>query len=131
MFVRGTGAAAHESREKPKTLRGGSSANHGGYASIELIADVAEQAERPVTQPNENDLFPPKKKRLRSAVWEHFGYKKDAQGLVKDDGFPICKACRQAISCKGSNTSNVQQHLRDHHPDLHAKLVKVSKQQAK
>ena len=108
----------------------GSSANHSGYASIELMADVAEQADTPETQPNENDLFPPKK-RLRSAVWEHFGYKKDAQGLVKDDGYPICKTCRRSVSAKGSNTSNLRQHLFDHHPDLHAKVVKVSKQQAK
>lgn len=52
-------------------------AKHGGYVRIELMADVAEQADRP----NENNLFPPKK-HLRSAVWEHFGYKKDVNVLL-------------------------------------------------
>ena len=60
--------------------------------------------------------------RLKSSVWEHFGYTKNDQGIVQEDGYPICKACRKKVAAKGSNTSNLLQHLRDHHPAIHAQV---------
>lgn len=71
--------------------------------------------------PSSETLFPPKK-RLKSAVWDYFGYTKNDQGIIEDDGSPICKTCRKKVAAKGSNTSNLMQHLRDNHPDLHAQV---------
>ena len=62
------------------------------------------------------------KKRLKSAVWDYFGYPKDAEGVIQDNGSPFCKMCRKQIAAKGSNTSNLLQHLQDHHPALHAEI---------
>ncbi|XP_034540402.1 zinc finger BED domain-containing protein 1-like [Notolabrus celidotus] len=70
-----------------------------------------------------NEVLYPPKKRLKSAVWEHFGFHKNDQGVIQDDGAPVCKTCRKKVMAKGSNTSNLIQHLRDHHPRLHA-LIK-------
>lgn len=48
------------------------------------MADIAEQPVRP----NENNLFPPPKKQIRSAMWEHFGYTKE---VIKDADSPFAK----------------------------------------
>ncbi|XP_069476344.1 E3 SUMO-protein ligase ZBED1-like [Ambystoma mexicanum] len=61
-------------------------------------------------------LYPPVKRRT-SAVWNYFGYAK-IRGEIKEDGFPICRACAKKISAKGGNTSNMFTHLREHHPAL-------------
>ncbi len=71
--------------------------------------------------PSSETLFPPKK-RLKSAVWDYFGYTKNDQDIIEDDLSPICKTCRKKVAAKGSNTSNLTQHLRHHHPALDAQL---------
>ncbi len=71
--------------------------------------------------PRSETLFPPKK-RLKSAVWDCFGYTKNDQGIIEDDRSPICKTCLKKFAAKGSNTSNLMQNLQDHHPALHAQI---------
>ncbi len=71
--------------------------------------------------PSSETLFPPKK-RLKSAVLDCFGYTKNDQGIIEDDGSPICKTCRKKFASKGLNTSNLRQHLRDHHLALHSQV---------
>ncbi|XP_055038568.1 uncharacterized protein [Misgurnus anguillicaudatus] len=61
------------------------------------------------------NLYPPSA-RVRSEVWKYFGYKKDAEGMVVEDGFPICKKCGREIAAKHGNTSNMFTHLRRNHP---------------
>lgn len=72
------------------------------------------------------ELFPPTK-RIKSAVWEYFGYRKNDQGVVLEDGVPACKSCYKKIAAKGGNTSNMFHHLRDNHSTLYAK-IKVNTQ---
>ncbi|KAI2663399.1 Zinc finger BED domain-containing protein 4 [Labeo rohita] len=65
-------------------------------------------------------FLPPK--RLKSAVWEYFGYLKDPGGTIIVDGYPVCRLCRKKVSARASNTSNMAHHLRDHHPKEFAKM---------
>ncbi|XP_077055327.1 zinc finger BED domain-containing protein 4 isoform X1 [Siphateles boraxobius] len=65
-------------------------------------------------------FLPPK--RLKSAVWEYFGYLKDPGGTIIVDGYPVCRMCRKKVSARAGNTSNMMHHLRDHHPKEFAKM---------
>ncbi|XP_043097798.1 E3 SUMO-protein ligase ZBED1 isoform X2 [Puntigrus tetrazona] len=65
-------------------------------------------------------FLPPK--RLKSAVWEYFGYLKDPGGTIIVDGYPVCRLCRKKVSARTGNTSNMAHHLRDHHPKEFAKM---------
>lgn len=73
------------------------------------------------------ELCPPKK-HIKSVMWDHFGNLKIDQGVVVDDEYPICKACRHKVSVKASNTSNTYKHLRDNLQCLNAQveLTKVN-----
>ena len=62
-----------------------------------------------------------KLKTSASPVWEYFGFKADEDDKAK----PTCKLCLKKVSASGGNTSNLQRHLRDHHP---AKAQEVEKQ---
>lgn len=66
-------------------------------------------------------LFPPTH-RVKSAVWEYFGYLKDAEGMVVCDGFPICKLCYLNVAAKGGNTTNMFKHLKDHHKSIYDEI---------
>ncbi|XP_065150722.2 uncharacterized protein [Paramisgurnus dabryanus] len=59
-------------------------------------------------------LYPPAKK-VKSEVWKYFGYRKNAQGSIVEDGFPICKECGKEVAAKRGNTSNMFTHLRHNH----------------
>lgn len=65
------------------------------------------------------DLYLPAK-RTRSEVWTYFGYYKNAEGQLIEDTFPVCRTCKKKVSAKGSNTTNMLTHLRDHHPHLYS-----------
>ncbi|XP_055038585.2 uncharacterized protein [Misgurnus anguillicaudatus] len=60
-------------------------------------------------------LYPPSK-RVKSEVWKYFGYRKNEQGSLVEDNFPICKKCSRKVAVKHGNTSNMFSHLRNHHP---------------
>ena len=61
------------------------------------------------------------KKSFTSPVWQYFGFKTDED----DNAKPTCKLCLKKVSAAGGNTSNLQRHLRDHHP---AKAQELGKQ---
>ncbi|KAL7395059.1 hypothetical protein ABVT39_009350 [Epinephelus coioides] len=50
-----------------------------------------------------------------------FWLSQNDQGVIVDDGFPVCNTCRKKVAAKGSNTSNMI-HLRDNHLALHAQV---------
>ncbi|XP_070400048.1 E3 SUMO-protein ligase ZBED1-like [Nothobranchius furzeri] len=59
-------------------------------------------------------------KKTKSEVWAYFGFLKNAEGQLIEDCYPVCRTCRKQVSAKGSNTSNLMAHLRDHHPRLYS-----------
>lgn len=84
----------------------------------EALESMAEANEAPDSTPI---LYPPAK-RLRSLVWEYFGYPKKADGSIQDDGEPTCKLCGKKVKARTANTSNLKAHLRDWHKPEHAQL---------
>ncbi|XP_048867862.1 E3 SUMO-protein ligase ZBED1-like isoform X4 [Brienomyrus brachyistius] len=70
------------------------------------------------------ELHPPqKRKRILSAVWTHFGFRKEDGAIVNIDS-PICRACGKAVPAKTGNTSNLMHHLRKHHPSVYVAMQK-------
>ena len=68
----------------------------------------------------------------KSIVWDYFGFKKETNGEIVDDGTAICRSCRKRVQAKQGNTSNLLAHMRIHHGRLHAEvtaLMKSGKQQ--
>ncbi|TTI46068.1 hypothetical protein Baya_15432 [Bagarius yarrelli] len=59
------------------------------------------------------DLCPPRD--TLEPVWEHFGYPKDADGVLQVDGKPTCKICRFKVSCPEENTKFLYKHLWKNH----------------
>lgn len=86
--------------------------------------------ERPVTMQASSDsepeledaetlqLYPPSKK-VKSVVWEYFGFTNKTQ--QKDDT-PTCRKCLKKVPAPQANTSNLRAHLREKHPDLFAEI---------
>lgn len=60
------------------------------------------------------ELHPPVKRR-NSPVWRYFGFIKNPEGDLKEDGFPLCKMCHRRVAAKDGTTSNMLNHLRRHH----------------
>ena len=93
-------------------------------AELEPAEEATESvmmAEADANEPDSTVLHPPAK-RLRSLVWEHFGYPKQADGSIRDDGEPTCKLCGKKVKARSANTSNLKAHLRDHHKPEYAQL---------
>ena len=65
-----------------------------------------------------------KKKNMKSNVWLHFGLRATENGDIveQEQHHPICRKCGVSVRAKDGNTSNLHQHLRDHHPDLYTAL---------
>ncbi|KAI5096221.1 zinc finger BED domain-containing protein 1-like, partial [Silurus meridionalis] len=64
------------------------------------------------------ELHPPTQN-VTSAVWQYFGYLKDAGGSVVCDDFPICKLCQQKVASKRRCTTNMFKHLKDYHRSVY------------
>lgn len=62
--------------------------------------------------------------KTKSAVWSYFGFIPDKDGRPKDLQKPVCKKCYSTVATKGSNTTNLLQHLKLHHAVIY-KLVKA------
>ena len=61
------------------------------------------------------------KKNTKSNVWLHFGLR--ARDIVEQEQHhSICRKCGVSVRATNGNTSNLHQHLRDHHPDLYTAL---------
>lgn len=57
--------------------------------------------------------------KIKSAVWSYFGFIPDKDGKPKDLQKPVCKKCHSTVATKGSNTTNLIQHLKLHHPVIY------------
>ena len=66
-----------------------------------------------------------KKRNTKSAVWQNFGLMATEDGKIneKEQDKPICRSCGKGVLAKGSNTTNLFQHLREHHPLTYAESV--------
>ena len=63
-----------------------------------------------------------KKKNTKSSVWQHFSLLATEEGKVieKEQDRPIC---RSRVLAKASNTTNLFQHLREHHPMIYVEAA--------
>jgi len=70
-------------------------------------------------------LFVVKKKKTNSGVWQHFAFKATENGSVieNEQDRPICRFCGKGVLAKASNTTNLYQHLREHHPTVYAEAA--------
>ena len=48
-------------------------------------------------------------------MWKYFGFVRNAEGVVKEDGFALCRLCLRKVAAKDGTTSNMLNHLRRHH----------------
>lgn len=58
-------------------------------------------------------------------LWDHFGYPKNPQGEVEEDGAPVCKICLQKLttSSRGANlTTSMLRHLRRNHQSVYEEV---------
>ena len=61
----------------------------------------------------------------KSPVWQYFGLAADDDGKVKSEDQAVCRLCQRIVMAKGSNTSNLQSHLKNHHPLKFAEIKQV------
>ena len=110
----------HHGLENPQDT---SSKSHYAFAACNvcLLCSEENMVEGGRDRSCPQGIFPPSK-RTKSEVWVYFGYYKNAQGRLVEDGSPICK---KKVVVRGGNTSNLFTHLCDHHPQLFSKC-KVS-----
>ena len=54
--------------------------------------------------------------KTKSPVWSYFGFVPGGDGKPNDLQKPVCKKCYNTVATKGSNTTNLFQHLKLHHP---------------
>ena len=65
-----------------------------------------------------------KKKKTESKAWIYFGLRVDENGQVieANQHHPVCRTCGAVVRAKDGNTSNLFQHLHDHHAYLFATI---------
>ena len=69
--------------------------------------------------------FVAKKKNTKSVVWQYFGLRSTKEGDIveKEQDKPVCRICGRSVHAKGSNTTNLFQHLREYHPLVYAEVA--------
>ncbi len=69
-----------------------------------------------------------KKRNTKSKAWIYFGLRvtDDGEVIEEHQQQPICRKCGTVVRAKEGNTSNLFQHLRDHHPELLTNIVSGS-----
>ena len=75
--------------------------------------------------------FVTKKNNTKSAVWQYFGLRSTKAGVIveKEQDKPVCRTCGRSVHAKGSNTTNLFQHLREHHPLVYAEVAPQTSKQ--
>ncbi len=65
---------------------------------------------------------------FKSPVWEHFGFPVEYRNGIRvvDKAHTICRNCFTKLSYTTGNTSNMQAHLRRHHPNIDAERAALS-----
>ena len=56
-----------------------------------------------------------------SVVWKYFGFRNNDM----DQTTILCKTCKQVVSGKGGNTSNLFSHLKHKHPQLDEECMQM------
>ena len=69
-------------------------------------------------------VFVVPKKNTKSSAWLYFSLPATQDGKVieNEQDRPVCKVCGKRVLAKASNTTNLFQHLREHHPTAYAEL---------
>ena len=59
-----------------------------------------------------------RKRNTKSSVWQNFGFMatEDSKVIENEQEKPISQTCGKGVLAKGSNTTNLFQHLCEHHP---------------
>ena len=62
-----------------------------------------------------------KKINSRSVIWNYFGLKLDENGYIRKklEDRPVCRTCKQNVSAKNGNTSNLFTHSCEQHSRLY------------
>ena len=73
-------------------------------------------------------MFLVRKRNTKSSVWHNFGLMatQDGKAIETEQDKPICRTCGKGVHAKGSNTTNLFQHLCEHHPLVYADLAPSS-----
>ena len=93
-----------------------------------IIADYHDYATSREMAESLHGMFLVRKKNTKSSVWHNFGMMatEDGREIEKEQEKPICRTCGKGVLAKGSNTTNLFQHLREHHPQIYADLAPSS-----
>ena len=69
-------------------------------------------------------LFVVPKKNTKSNAWLHFSLlaTEDGNVIENEQDRPVCKVCGKRVFAKASNTTNLFQHLHEHHPSIYADI---------
>ena len=69
-------------------------------------------------------VFVVPKKNTKSSAWLYFSLPvtQDGKVIENEQDRPVCKVCGKHVLAKASNTTNLFQHLREHHPTAYAEL---------
>ena len=70
-------------------------------------------------------MFLVRKKNTKSSVWHNFSVMaiEDGRVIEKVEEKLICRTCGKGVLAKGSNITNLFQHLRKYHPQIYADLA--------
>ena len=61
--------------------------------------------------------------KAKSSVWKEFGISHGRGKIItSEQSSPLCLTCGKSVQAKGSNTTNLWQHLREHHPSVYAEI---------
>ena len=68
------------------------------------------------------------KRNTKSSMWQNFGLMATENGKVieNEQEKPICQTGGKGVLAKGSNTTNLFQHIREHHQQIHADLAPLA-----
>ena len=58
-----------------------------------------------------------KKRANSSNIWDHFGFRIDARGVLLDKIKAVCKHCFVEVKYTGGSTTNLTSHYNNHHMD--------------
>ena len=92
---------------------------------MRVASSIPSVRERTKMAEKVHGLFVEKKKNTKSGVWQHFALKATENGSVTENeqDQPICRFCGKGILAKANNSTNLYQHLREHHPTVYAEVV--------
>ena len=84
----------------------------------------------PVNMADNEDTRLVKTLRSSSVEWNYFGLKTNKNGVIitSEADKPVCRTCYRSIPAKGGNTSNLMNHLKEHHVELYTEALSAQKE---